>query len=159
MALRGQVIAGLHDVDGGAGGDLVYVLLELLRGSWHEGEGPVVDRDDVPHAEEAGGVGGLVGTHHHLVADGQEGDVRAVELPDQLHVAEDSGVPGVVDPEAALELYDVTHRLAGVDHGAVVQGDGRGVEGVGRGYLDPTCPDGAALLYGHRVLDALMLEI
>jgi hypothetical protein len=105
------------------------------------------------------GVRRLVGARRHLVADRQEGQVRAVELDDQLHVAEDTGVPGVVELEAALELDDVAQRLAAVDQAAVVEGDGRGVEGVGRCHLDAADLTRSALLDRHRVLHALALEV
>src|SRR5215208_3917918 len=97
------------------------VLLELLGGTWQEREGPVVDRDDVLDAEEPGCVGSLERAHNDLVADGQECDVGVVELADQSHVAEDGCVAGVVELEAALELDNVAHRLAGVDVAAVVE--------------------------------------
>src|SRR3712207_2809049 len=102
---------------------------------------------------------GLVGSHDDPVADRQEGEVGAVELPDQLHIAEDRGVPGVVELEAALELYDVAHRRATVDHGPVLSLDARGVEGVRRSYLDPPDLGCAAYLDRRYVLDALALEV
>src|SRR5215218_3309858 len=158
-ALGRQLVAGLQHVNDGAGGDLVHVLLILLGGAWQEREGAVVYRDDVPDAEEPSGVCSLEGAHYHLVADRQESEVRAVELPDQLHVAEDGGVSRVVELEAALELDYVAHRFAGVDHAAVVQGDARGVEGVGRRDLDPSDLNRAAFLDRYRVLDAHALEV
>ncbi len=98
------------------------VLLELLRRAGEERHDvrAVVNRDDVLDAEKPGGVGGLERAHRQPVADGQEGEVRIVELPDQPHVAEERGVAGMVELEAALELDHVTHRLAAVDEAPVV---------------------------------------
>src|SRR5215212_2332183 len=78
---------------------------------------------------------------------------------DELHLAENGGVAGVVDLEAALELQDVPAGLAGVDDGPVLFGDARGVDGVGRGDLDPADLGGAALLHRHHVLDTLAHQV
>src|SRR5918994_1200994 len=158
-ALRSQIVTGFHDVDLEVWDEGGGVLLKLLRGARHEREGPVVHRDDVLYAEEPGRVGRLERAHHYLVADGQQGEVRVVDLPNQAHVAEDRSVARVVQLEATLELDDVAHRLATVDVAAVVELYARGVEGVGRRHLEAADLDRAALLYRHGVLDPLPLQI
>ena len=100
-----------------------------------EQEGPVVDRDDVPDAQEPGGVGGLVRAHHHLLPMGRRAR-SAGRAPRSAACRRRPGVPRVVELEAALELDHVPQGLAAVDEAAVVEGYARGVEGMGRGYLD-----------------------
>src|SRR5215213_1532310 len=55
----------------------------------------------------------------------------------------------MVQPESALELDDVAHRLSGVDVAAVVELNARGVVGVGRGHFEAADLDRAALLDRH----------
>ena len=64
-------------------------------------------RHDVPDAQEAGGGRGLEGAHDDPVADGQEGQVGAVEFADEPHVSEDARVAGVVELRAAFGPQDV----------------------------------------------------
>ena len=66
-------------------------------------------------------MGGLEGAHHDLIAYGQEGEVGAVELADELHIPEDAGVARVV-PRSAGGL--VGHP--GAVHRAACVGTGRG---------------------------------
>ena len=64
-------------------------------------EGVVVHRDHRPGADELGRDHGVVAIHRVVAADRQQRDVDRVALGDQLHVAEQAGVAGVVDGDAA----------------------------------------------------------
>ena len=105
-------------------------------------------------------MGGLEGAHDGPVADWQEGKVRTVELADELHVTENGGVACVVEPEATIELQDITYGITSVDNGSILLRDAGGVEGMGRSDLDSTnLLGGRALHNWHPVLDPLALEI
>ena len=63
-----------------------------------------MDRHHIGHPEQAGREGRCHGVHREVPADGQDGEVRPVQLADEGHVAEGLGVTGVIDAIAVLEL-------------------------------------------------------
>ena len=79
------------------GGLRLDLGLEGLGVGLDRREGVVVHRDHGPGADELGGDDGVVAVHRVVAADRQQGDVDRVALGDQLHVAEQAGVAGVVD--------------------------------------------------------------
>src|SRR4051794_14320299 len=82
---------------------------------WRSGkgrEGPVVDRDDLADTQQLDRQRGFARAHRVQATDGQEGDIRPVQLADEAHVAEDVRVAGVVDAKPVLELGHETCRLA-----------------------------------------------
>jgi hypothetical protein len=89
-------------------------------------------------------------------ADRQHRDVRRVDAPDQLHVAEDARVAGEVDLLAVLELHDDACGLAEV---VAVVGRAR-VESVHERELDPFGLDRPAFVRARYVvrLRAFVLE-
>src|SRR5713101_9757501 len=108
-----QAFAGLEDMDFEAG-DVARFLTQGFGRAGEDRERSVVHGHDVPYAEEAYGVGSFARTHGIEIADGQTGHVRAVEFADEPHVAENSGVAGVVYREAAGHANDVPCGFAGV---------------------------------------------
>ncbi len=84
---------------------------QVLGTAGQDREGAPVDRHHLAHLEEFAGEGGLARVHGEEVADRQEGEPRAVELADQLHVGEEGGVAGVVEGEAAAGHGD--HEAGG----------------------------------------------
>ena len=126
----------MDDRVGGKLGEVLLKLFGVAREDRHH-IGAVVDRHNMPDAQEADGVGSLERAHDEPVADGQQGKVRTVDLADKLHVAEDRGVPGVVELKAAFELDNVAHGLAAIDEASVLRLDARGVEGVSGGDPNP----------------------
>src|SRR3954471_4920849 len=146
-------------MDDTARGDGGEVFLKLLGSAGEDRHhvGTVMDRHGVLDAQEPDGVGSLERAHDQPVADGQQGEVGAVDLTYKLHIAEDGGVASVIEPETALKLEDIAHGLAAVDEVSIVRLDARGVEGVGRGNPDPADLGGAAFLDRYRVFDTLAL--
>jgi len=132
-------------VDGKAG-DVTGFVAELIGRACEHGKRGVVHGDDVFCAEEADGVGGFARAHGEKVADGEHGEVRFVEFADEFHVAEDGGVAGVIDGEAAGHSNDEAGRFASVDANAVIF-DGVRMEGVGHGDLE--CADGLRTAFPH----------
>src|SRR5215208_5699657 len=137
------------------------MLMELLRraGEYRHYVGAVMYRYDMLDAQEPDGVGGLERTHDEPVADGQQSEVGSIDLTYKLHVSEEGGITCVVEPEAALELQNVSHRFSAVDEASVLRLDARGVECVGCGDLNPAKLGGAPLLDRLCVLDALALQV
>ena len=72
--------------------------------------------------QQTAGHGGFARAHGVEVADGQEGQLRMIQLLDQLHVGEDVGVAGEIDGAAVVEVQHVACGLAAVDDFAVVDG-------------------------------------
>ena len=72
-------------MDDRVGGKLGEVLLKLfgVAGEDRHHIGAVVDRHNMPDAQEADGVGSLERAHDEPVADGQQGKVRTVDLADR----------------------------------------------------------------------------
>src|SRR5260370_23540473 len=95
-------------------GDVARFLAQGFGRAGEDRERSVVHGHDVLYAEEAYGVGGFARTHSIEIADGQTGHIRAIEFADELHVAENSGVTGVVQREAAGHANDLTGRVATV---------------------------------------------
>jgi prepilin-type N-terminal cleavage/methylation domain-containing protein len=73
-----------------------------------------VARNAALDAEELERDRGLPRAHRVPVADRQDREVRSVDPSDQLHVAEDAGIAGVVEAKAVLELEHEPCRLARV---------------------------------------------
>ncbi len=89
-------------------------LPQLVRRPAQERKRPVVARDAAADAEELERDGRLLRPHRVVVADRQDGDVRLVDPPDQLHVAEDARVAGEVELRPVLHLDDEPGGLARV---------------------------------------------
>src|SRR2546425_836924 len=145
-AFSTEGFAGLEDLDLEAG-DVARFLTQGFGRAGEDRERSVVHGHDVLYAEEAYGVGGFTRTHGIEIADGQTGHVRAVEFADELHVAENSGITGVVQREAAGHANDVAGRFAGVDPHAIVFDRAR-MEGVGHDDFEVADPLRAA--FAHR---------
>ena len=69
-----------------------------------------MDGDDPAHPQQLRRTGGGLGAHGVVVPDGEQGQVRAPQLPDQGHVPEEGGVPGVVDTVTVFQLQHVPRR-------------------------------------------------
>ena len=95
-----------------------------------ERPGVPVARDGDPGPDHLGGPGRVRGPHGEAITDGQDRDVRLVDLADQLHVAEEPGVAGVVDRLPA----HADHEAGGLARVAPLEA--RGV--VGEGEVDAT---------------------
>src|SRR6185369_11320998 len=91
----------------GVDAEVLESLFELLRSALERRKGAPVDRDHLAYAEVAAGAGRRGRVHGEQVADGQEGELGAVDLAEELHVGEERRVPGVVEGEAARKLDDV----------------------------------------------------
>ena len=100
-------------------------------------------------AEQLERHGGLAWAHREVVADRQDRDVRLVDAPDQLHVAEDARVAREVELRPVLDLDHEACRLAEI--GAVVRA--RRMLRVGERDLDSVGLHCAALV--RRVRDVL----
>src|SRR5579859_3567564 len=131
----------------GEAGNVGGFLSQLFGGACEHREGCVVHWDDVFHAEEADGVSRLPRAHRENIADGENGEVGLVEFADELHVAENGGVAGVINSEAAGHSNDEACRFAGVNADAVVF-DGIRMEGVGHGDVKIAYRLRAALAHG-----------
>ena len=79
-------------------------------------------RDDRGRPDESGREGRVVAVHRVVAADRKDRDVDRMAPRDQLHVAEEAGVAGVVDRLAA-DRDDEPCSLA--DRGAVVRAERR----------------------------------
>ena len=98
------------------------VGLERLGVGLDRREGVVVHRDHRRGADQLGRDDGVVAVHRVVAADRQQGDVDRRALGDQLHVAEQAGVAGVVDGRPA----DVDHQPGGLaDRDAVLGAERR----------------------------------
>src|SRR5439155_7091438 len=72
--------------------DIRRVVLQLVGRPLEEREGAVVAGDAALRPQQLERYAGLARVHREVAADRQNGDVRAVDPADQLHVAEDAGV-------------------------------------------------------------------
>jgi len=70
--------------------------------------------NDVFDSEKTYGMGGFARAHGEGVADGKACELRLVEFRNQLHIAEEAGVAGVVDSETTWQSDDITSRFATV---------------------------------------------
>jgi hypothetical protein len=109
-------------------------------------EGGVVHGDDVFYAEEANGVGGFAGTHGVEVTDGKHGKVGFVEFADEFHIAEEGGVPRVINRKAAGHANDEAGGFAAVNADSVVF-DGIRVESVS--HCDVEIANGLRAAFAH----------
>ena len=78
---------------------------------------------------------GFVRAHGEVIADGQECQLRLIQLLNQRHVGEDVGVSREVDATVVLECQNIAGRFAAIDDLAVVE-DAAAVNGVRHGQLD-----------------------
>lgn len=152
----------LQLVDGLAGAHFEHFNAEIgdaaaqfLSSSGEQWERAEVHRDDDLRAQKLARVGGFVGTHGEDVADGDHGDLRRVELVDDVHVTEDVGVTGVVNLHASGGLEHVSASFAAVDHLTVVF-DSAGVVGVDHGDANIGDRGRAAFVHREDVLCALL---
>src|SRR6185369_9285845 len=99
------------------------------------------------YAEVAAGAGRRGRVHGEQVADGQEGELGAVDLAEELHVGEERRVPGVVEGEAARKLDDVAGGETAVED-LVAVGDAARVVGAHHG--DGEAEDVLAAAEVHR---------
>src|SRR4051794_17496182 len=83
---------------------LAHKFLQLLRSSGERGESAEMHGNDRLGTQQSARVGSLTRAHGVVVADGDHGDVRLVELANDVHVAEDVGVTGVVDLHVVLKM-------------------------------------------------------
>src|SRR5262245_40932363 len=83
-------------------------------GAVNRREGAVMRRNHGLHAAESRGIGGFARAHSVQVADGQNGDLWPVELADELHIGEDSGVAGGIEPETVAEVEHEARRVAAI---------------------------------------------
>ncbi len=91
--------------------------------------------DDHLRFQQTAGVGGLTRPHGENIANGQHHQVRLIQLMDDVHVAENVGVAGMVDLHSILKLDDVPAGLAAVDDLPVVFDSAR-VVGMDHGHTD-----------------------
>jgi hypothetical protein len=110
-------------------------------------EGVVVHRDDGRGADELAGADRVAAVHRVVAADRHQEDVDVAAFGDQLHVAEQAGVAGVVDGR----LADLDHQPGGRPDRDPVRGR-VGVPGGDEGDVAPVVLDGASQV---RVLDRL----
>src|SRR5581483_10726091 len=81
-------------------------LAQALGCACEQTERAEVARNAALRADELECECGFFGSHREVVADGQNDDVRAVQLPDQRHVAENARITCEVDGDTALEPHD-----------------------------------------------------
>jgi hypothetical protein len=72
------------------------------------------------NAKQLHRLGGCARTHREVAADGQEGDVRAVQLANERHVPEHIRVSGEIDAPSVLQLEHEPDRLTEVKHHLLV---------------------------------------
>src|SRR5204862_5740579 len=88
-------------------------LPELVRASVEERERPVVARHAASDAGQLERDRRLLRPPREVVADREDGDVRLVDPPDQLHIREDARIPSEVERRPVLEADDDSARFAG----------------------------------------------
>src|SRR5215469_18334746 len=66
--------------------------------------------------EQPASISSFFGTHGEKVADWQHGEIRPVEVADDLHVTEDVGVSSVIDLEAIIKRDHVATGFATIDN-------------------------------------------
>src|SRR5215510_16327746 len=81
---------------------------------WRLCAGPVVTGNAAPRPEQLQCDDRSARVHGEVSADRQDGDVRFVHSPDQLHVAEDAGVAGEIELKPVLQLDHAAARRAAV---------------------------------------------
>src|SRR6516225_2454471 len=86
--------------------------------------------------------------HGEVSTDRQNGDVRFVHSPEQLHVAEDASVAGEIELEPVLQLDHVAARRATV----AAIGRAARVPGVCQRDLDPFDDDRPTLVGAQTIV-------
>ena len=114
-------------------------------------------RDDRLGFEQPASIGSLSRRHGVVIADRQHGDLRRIELADDLHIAENIGVAGVVDSHSVLELHHEATSFAAVDH-LIAVGNPAGVFGVDHGHAQVANLVGASFIHAGNLLDTLFLH-
>ena len=109
--------------------------------------------DNFFHLEETGGTGGVLRSHGEIVADAENGEFERGTVADQLHVARQRRVAGVVEVPLG-RLDEKTARIttvAAIGHAARMRG---------RRHFDPAERKlfGSTQIHGMRFFDALFGE-
>jgi hypothetical protein len=130
---------GMDDFDAGAG----EFFLKGGGIAGEGGEGSEVDGEDGFRAQEFCGDGGAFGAHGVVVADGEHGNLRVMQVADELHVGEHAGIAGMVEDGSVVDGDDKAGGIASIDDFVAV-GDAGGVAGFSEGDGDVRVAMGAA---------------
>src|SRR5215468_10090148 len=109
---------------------------------WRLCAGPVVTGNAPLRPKQLQGDDRSARVHGEVSTDRQDGDVRFVHAPDQLHVTEDTGIAGKIELKPVLQLDHAAARRAAV----AAIGRATRVPGVCQGDLDPFDGDCPALV-------------
>src|SRR5687767_7738783 len=93
----------------------VELRAQLGRGATQDGKCAEVSRDYFGRSDQSSRVGCLLRAHRKVVADWHHGSIWRVQLAIDPHVAEDTGIPRVVDAWTIVEAQDIADGLAKID--------------------------------------------
>src|SRR5215469_18015858 len=107
--------------------------------------------------EQPASISSLFGTHGEKIANWQQGEIRPVEVTDDLHVAEDIGVSGVVNFEPVIKGDHVATGFAAIDNLLAIL-DSAGMIGLDHCHLHIAHLLSSALVHGRNFFYALLLH-
>src|SRR5215471_5258122 len=149
--LSGYRLARLHGLQ--LNREILDTLLQVLGRSCQQWESSKMHGNHHPWLQQPTSIRGFARPHGKHVSDWEHGHVRAIELVDDLHVAENVRVSGMIDLDSVLELNHIPAWLAAVNDLAVVF-DAAGVVGMDHRHGDVAYLLRAPFVHGHDLLRA-----
>ncbi len=107
--------------------------------------------NDVFHAEEANSVGRFPWAHREPVADWKHRYIEFIQFAEQLHIAEQRGIAGMINGDATGKTYQVTSGFAGIEARTIFI-DRIGMHRVGHADFEVTNLLRAAFAHGTGFL-------